>query len=409
MQPIPFAVNTNGYEMTSRLLMLAACAALLTGACTAGNGPAMSADAGPGVPTTVAADPGDRRPFTTSQVAQLREPWAMAFLPDGRVLVTQKRGQLQLIDPAQPSAANAVSGVPAVDYGGQGGLGDVTLHPQFARNGLVYLSYVEAGEGDARGAAVARARLDLDANGGGALSGLQVIWRQVPKVTGRGHYGHRIVFGPDGHLFISSGDRQKFDPAQDMQSNLGKIVRLRDDGAIPPDNPFASQGGVAAQVWSLGHRNVLGIAFDGQSRLWAHEMGPRGGDELNLVERGANYGWPIVSDGVHYDLRAIPDHATRPDFNAPKIGWTPAISPAGFLIYSGTRFRDWQGDGLIGSLSGRALVRVEFDGVNAREAARYDLAQRIREIVQGPDGDLWLLEDERDGSGGRLLRLSPAN
>src|SRR5690606_30219328 len=192
-----------------------------------------------------------------------------------------------------------VAGVPQVAYGGQGGFGDVVLHPGFADNGLVYLSYAEAGPDGTRGAAVARARLALDADGGGTLSGLEVIWRQVPKVSGGGHYGHRIVFDADGMLWITSSERQKFTPAQDMQSNLGKLVRLRDDGSLPPDNPFAADGGVAAEVWSLGHRNALGLAFDAAGRLWEIEMGPRGGDELNLIERGANYGYPIVSNGNH--------------------------------------------------------------------------------------------------------------
>lgn len=192
-----------------------------------------------------------------------------------------------------------------------------------------------------------------------------------------------------------------------MASNLGKVIRLNDDGSVPADNPFADQGEVAAQVWSLGHRNPLGIHFDAQGRLWVHEMGPAGGDELNLVERGANYGYPVVSNGDHYDGRDIPDHATRPEFKAPVITWTPVISPAGFVIYSGTRFPDWQGDGFIGGLSSKALVRVEFDGTGAREAERYDMGQRIREVEQGPDGDLWVLEDEREGSGGHLVRLSP--
>jgi glucose/arabinose dehydrogenase len=283
-------------------------------------------------------------------------------------------------------------------------LGDVLPHPDFAQNGWVYLSYVEAGSDDTRGAAVARATLTLDANGGGTLSQLQVIWRQQPKVSGSGHYGHRLAFGPDGKLWISSSERQKFDPAQDMNSNLGKIVRLNDDGSVPADNPFARRGGVAAQVWSLGHRNVLGLAFDANGQLWEHEMGPAGGDELNLIQRGANYGYPIVSNGDHYDGRPIPDHSTRPEFAAPKLSWTPVISPAGFVIYSGSAFPQWRGNGFIGGLSSQSLLRIEFDGGHAREAARYDMGKRIREVEQGPDGALWLLED---GSSGRLLKLQP--
>ena len=208
-------------------------------------------------------------------------------------------------------------------------------------------------------------------------------------------------------MWISSSERQKFDPAQDMKTNLGKIIRLNDDGSVPADNPFARQGGVAAQVWSLGHRNALGLAFDAQGRLWEHEMGPKGGDELNLIERGRNYGYPLVSNGDHYDGRVIPDHDTRPEFAAPTISWNPVISPAGLVFYSGDRFPQWKGDAFIGGLSSKSLVRIEFDGTQAREAARYDMGERIREVEQGPDGSLWLLEDGNDGSGGRLLKLSP--
>ena len=186
--------------------------------------------------------------------------------------------------------------------------------------------------------------------GGGALENSAVIWRQTPKVDGRGHYGHRIAFGPDGFLYISSGERQKFTPAQDMQQNLGKIVRLNDDGSVPADNPFADRGGVTAQIWSLGHRNPLGLAFDAQGRLWNVEMGPQGGDELNLVQRGANYGYPIVSNGDHYGGADIPDHDTRPDFAAPAAWWNPVISPSSLLFYSGSEFPDWQGDAFIGGL-----------------------------------------------------------
>lgn len=343
-------------------------------------------------------------PFATTVVAQFDEPWAMTFLPDGRLLVTEKQGVLKVY--AIGGKAAEISGVPNVAYGGQGGLGDVVLHPEFARNGLVYLSYAEPGEGGTRGAAVARAKLELE---GGALTNLRVIWRQVPKVSGHGHYGHRIAFGPDGYLWITSGERQKFDPAQDMQSNLGKIVRLNDDGSVPADNPFADQGAVTAQIWSLGHRNPLGIAFDAHGRLWAQEMGPRGGDELNLIERGANYGYPIVSNGDHYDGRPIPDHDRRPEFKAPVVTWNPVIAPAGLMIYSGGMFPQWRGSAFIGGLSSRALIRVAFDGERAREAERFDMEQRIREVEQGPDGAIWLLEDERGGSGGRLLKLTPGS
>nr|WP_288453258.1 PQQ-dependent sugar dehydrogenase [uncultured Pseudomonas sp.] len=355
--------------------------------------------------TAHAADalPEAQWPFTAEPRATLDEPWAMTFLPDGTLLVTEKRGVLKHLDP-KTGKSHDIAGVPQVAYGGQGGFGDVILHPDFASNRYVYISYAEAGDGDTRGAAVARAKLQLDEDGTGALTELSVIWRQVPKVSGSGHYGHRLAFGPDGKLWITSSERQKFTPAQDMKANLGKLVRLNDDGSLPGDNPFADQGGVAAQVWSLGHRNMLGLAFDANDKLWVHEMGPAGGDELNLIVRGENYGYPEVSNGDHYGGKPIPDHDTRPEFEAPKITWNPVISPAGFVIYQGERFPGWNGAGLIGGLSSQALVRVAFDGDNAREAERYDMGARIREVEQGPDGSIWLLED---GSGGRLLELQP--
>ena len=353
------------------------------------------------VPLIACAD--NSRPFAVTEVATLDRPWAFSFMPDGRILVTEKEGRLLLLS-GDGKQRELVGGVPDVDYGGQGGLGDVVLHPDFATNRTLYLSYAEAGDNGTRGAAVAKARLRMGAKP--ALEDLEVIWRQVPKVSGRGHYGHRMVFSPDGFLFVSSGDRQKFSPAQDMQANLGKILRLHDDGSVPADNPFANDGAIAAQVWSLGHRNPLGIAFDGSGRLWNHEMGPRGGDELNLVQRGNNYGYPIVSNGDHYDGRVIPDHDTRPEFTAPATWWTPVISPSGFIIYDGALFPGWRGNGFITGLSSQSLVRIEFDGERAREAERFDMNNRIRGIRQGPDGALWLIED---GSRGRLLKLTPAN
>ncbi|WP_407292331.1 PQQ-dependent sugar dehydrogenase [Stutzerimonas zhaodongensis] len=341
-------------------------------------------------------------PFSATPRGSFSEPWAMTFLPDGTALVTEKGGALKRVD-VKSGKVQTIAGVPEVAYGGQGGLGDVILHPDFAQNNIIYLSYAEPGDGDNRGAAVARATLELSADGG-SLSDTEVIWQQTPKVSGKGHYGHRLAFGPDGKLWIASGERQKFKPAQDMESTMGKILRLNDDGSVPDDNPFADKGGVTAQIWSLGHRNPLGIAFDDQGRLWEHEMGPEGGDEFNLIQKGGNYGYPVVSNGDHYGGRPIPDHDTRPEFIAPKISWTPVISPAGMIIYDGDRFADWKGDALIGGLSAEALVRVTMNGEEASEAARYDMNARIREVEQGPDGSIWLLED---GDGGRLLELQP--
>lgn len=342
----------------------------------------------------------DNWPFDALEIAEFDEPWAMAFLPDGRLLVTEKEGRLFAVT-QQGAKSAAITGLPDVDYGGQGGMGDVALHPDFENNRVVYLSYAEAGNGGTRGAAVARGRLNLTSEGG-SLSDVEVVWRQSPKVTGRGHYGHRILFSDDGYLYVSSGERQKFDPAQDMRSNLGKVVRLNDDGSVPESNPFYDRGGVTAQVWSLGHRNPLGLAFDLNGNLWDVEMGPAGGDELNRVIKGKDYGYPSVSNGDHYDGREIPDHETRPEFEKPKLWWTPVISPGDMMFYGGERFPEWRGNAFIAGLSSTSLVRVELDGDAASEAERFDMGKRIRAVAEGPDGAIWLLED---GSGGRLLKL----
>ncbi len=353
-------------------------------------------------------------PFEARPIAQFDEPWALDFLPDGRMLVTEKKGNMYVVS-QDGTRSRAIGGMPDVAYGGQGGLGDVAVHPDFAENGLIYISYAESGAGNTRGAAVARAVLN-DPDNRPSLSNLDVVWRQYPKLVGRGHYGHRILFDDDGYMYISSGDRQKFTPAQDMQSNVGKIVRLNDDGSVPADNPFVDyysddpfvdDEGVYPEIWSMGHRNPLGIAFDADGQLWDIEMGPAGGDELNRVERGANYGYPIVSNGEHYDGRPIPDHDTRPEFNAPAAWWTPVISPGDLMIYKGDMFRDWRGDALIAGLSSQAIVRVSLDGSSAREVERYGMGVRIRSVVEGPDGALWVIEDERGGRGGRLLKLTP--
>ena len=343
------------------------------------------------------------KPFDVAVVADFDQPWAMTFVPNTPyALVTEKKGNLKLWQNEGPIVD--VDGVPAVAYGGQGGLGDVILHPDFAKNKLVYLSFAEAGEGGF-GAAVARGKLTI-AGGKAALSDVQIIWRQEPKVSGQGHFGHRLAFGPDGMLYISSGERQKFDPAQDLNQNLGKIVRLTDSGIVPSDNPFYNQGRVKSQIWSYGHRNPLGIAFDTQGRLWNQEMGPAGGDELNLVKKAENYGYPFVSNGNHYDGRDISDHAAGDGFEAPKVFWNPAISPAGLMIYSGNMFKEWKGSAFLGGLGAKALVRVKLDGENATKADQWDMGARIREVEQGPDGAIWLLEDEYRGSEGRFLKLT---
>jgi aldose sugar dehydrogenase len=353
------------------------------------------------------------RPFTVTEIAEFSTPWAMAFLPGSGLpltnmaLLTEKEGKLWLVDVTN-GRRTAVSGVPEVAVAGQGGLGDVMPHPGFAGNQRVYLSYVEAGRNGTSGAALGYGRLlftSAAAPGspvGVSLQQFKVIWRQEPKVAGDGHFSHRIAFGPDGFLYLTSGDRQKMAPAQDFSGKLGKVLRLTDEGAPAPGNPFASRGGAAAEFWSIGHRNGLGLQFAPDGRLWEAEMGPRGGDEINLILPGRNYGWPKASNGSHYGGGEIPDHRRGDGFEPPKLSWTPSISPGALLIYSGDKFPQWKGDALVGALSGEALIRVDIDGDRARKADHWPMKARIRAVDQGPDGSVYLLED-----GGRLLRLDP--
>jgi len=332
------------------------------------------------------------------------QPWAMTFLPSGKLLVTEKPGNLILFNPNDRSKVN-VKGLNEVAYGGQGGMGDIVLHPQYKKNSWVYLSYAEQDAAGKRGAAVARARL-RHTSAKPKLENLEVIWRQTPKVSGAGHYSHRLAFSPDGHLFITSGDRQKLTPAQSWEQDLGKVIRLNADGSVPNDNPFQDKGELAKSFWSLGHRNMLGITFDKQGQLWTHEMGPRHGDELNRTIAGDNYGWPIVSWGNHYSGLPIPNHDTRPEFNAPEAYWVPTIAPSGLIIYNERLFPKWQGNAFIGGLRSRALLRINIDGDKANEVERFDMGNRIREVEQGPKGAIWVLEDKQDA---RLLRLTPYN
>ena len=327
------------------------------------------------------------------------EPWALAFLPGTDTMaITERGGTLKLRDP--DGTAREVSGVPDVVVAGQGGLGDLIPGPTFADDGAVYLSWVERGDGGT-GAVVGRARLEVEA---ATLTALDTIWEQTPKVGGNGHFSHRLLI-QDEHLFVSSGDRQKFDPAQAMDGNLGKIVRLTLDGDPAPGNPFEAESGVAAEFWSIGHRNPLGLAVDGEGRLWASEMGPQGGDELNHITPGLNYGWPEASNGSHYGGGEIPDHADGDGFEPPKAFWTPSISPGSLMIYTGDLFPAWKGDAFLGALSGEALVRVDLDGEAASTAENWPMSARIRAVAEAPDGAIWLLED---GGRGWLLELRPA-
>lgn len=344
-------------------------------------------------------------PFNISNLARFDAPWALALLPDGKsALVTERGGKLKLFS---ANGVAVVSGTPVVDAGGQGGLGDVVLSPDFASSGRVYLSWVEGGADDRRGAVMGMAVLVQGSSP--TLRNLRVIWRQTPKVTGRGHFSHRIAFSPDGqYLFLSSGERQKFVPAQDLSNNLGKVLRLLPDGKPAPGNPFASKGAVSAQIWSYGHRNLLGLKFDRAGRLWELDHGPAGGDELNLVKPGQNYGWPLVSDGDHYDGKPIPRHKTRPDLAGPAISWNPVIAPGDFVFYSGRMWPEWKDQAIIAALGTEGLVRVRIDGDAAVEMARYPLNRRIRAIAEAPDGSLLVLEDGKDARLLRLTRLAPA-
>jgi len=378
-------------------LMLASCANAETGDSSAETAEPIIASTGPVTP------------FTASKVAAYEEPWAITFAPGTSVLfVTEKSGQLKFVDTAS-GTQGTVSGVPAVDYGGQGGLGDVAFLPAESSKTLggrtIYLSWAEAGESDTRGAAVGRGKLVCASATACSLEDFKVIWRQTPKVTGRGHYSHRITVSPDGkYLFIASGERQKFQPAQDTAANLGKVVRLNLDGTPAAGNPMAGKGGVTAEIWSMGHRNILGIDWDAQGRLWEVEHGPAGGDELNLVKPGANYGWPMRSNGNHYNGDNIPDHEPSDGFAQPAISWTPVVAPGDMLIYSGNLFPAWKGHALLPGLGSKALVDVALEGETAREVTRYGFERRLRSIAQGPDGSVYVAED---GKGASVYRLAP--
>lgn len=358
-----------------------------------------------GANEAAAAQTSGAKPFAQTVVADFDAPWAMTFLPDGRMLVTEKKGQLLLVSADGRQRIN-VAGVPAVDSAGQGGLADIVLAPDFARSRTVYLSASQAGPGG-KGIVLMRGRL-AEAGGQARLEDVQTIFRARPFVEGNGHYAGRIAFSPDGrYLFFANGERQKFDPAQDPKSTLGKVLRLTLDGKPALGNPLAARG-FAPEVWSYGHRNQLGLAFDGAGNLWNQEMGPAGGDELNLVLPGRNYGYPKASNGDHYDGRGIPDHRPGDGLEAPKVSWNPAISPGGLMIYSGKLFPQWRGDAFLGGLGSEALVRVDLDGTNARKGDQWPMGARIREVEEGPDGAIYLLEDGRNNSEGRLLRLTPA-
>jgi len=338
-------------------------------------------------------------PIKVETVAQgLDQLWGLAFLPDGRMLVTEKPGRLRIVS-MDGTISEPIKGVPKVIDYGQGGLLDVTLDPDFAKNGLVYLSYSEPGKGGA-GTSVARGTL-----GDGSLDNVEIIFRQKPKVSGGNHFGSRLVFSPDGTLFVTLGERFKFDPAQDLSNDLGKIVRINPDGSIPEDNPFVGQEGKLPEIWSYGHRNVQGAAIHPETgKLWETEFGPLGGDELNIPEAGKNYGWPVVSWGSNYDRSAIPDPPEHPEFTDAIYHWNPVISPSGIAFYTADLIPGWKGDLFISGLSSEAIVRLDLDGEKVVGEERIPMGTRIRDVAQGPDGALYALTDED----GEIVKLTPA-
>jgi glucose/arabinose dehydrogenase len=373
-------------------------------------------------------------PFTLTQVASFGLPWRLAFLPDGRMLVTEKVGPIWLV--TQAGVKTALTNVPPVMYGGQGGMLGVYVSPRYATDNSVYLTYSEPGEGGSS-LALARAKLTIGQGGGASLDGLEVLWRQMPKGRG-GQFGAAIAFSPDGqYLFLSVGDRQRMTPAQDPDQALGKILRLTLDGKPAPGNPMAGKTGAPsvpliappsdtevaktapvvstytfpgpnlapAETWTSGHRTPYGLAFAPDGRLWEVEHGPRGGDELNLIEPGKNYGWPLVAYATNYNGVPIPHPDTRPDLTKPVIYWTPVIAPGNLMFYKGAMFPQWQGSALIGGMASQTLNRITFDGKGgATTAERWAVGHRVRDVEVGPDGALWILEDATSGG---LFKVTP--
>src|SRR6202140_3933302 len=374
-------------------------------------------------------------PFTMTQVATFKLPWRIAFLPDGRMLITEKVGPVWLV--TQQGEKTPIENVPAVLYQGQGGMLGVFVSPKYATDHSVYLTYAEPGDDPGTsGLALARARLAIGA-GTASLEGLQVLWRDMPKGRG-GQFGAQIAFPPDGqYLFLAVGDRQRMTPAQDPNTEVGKILRLTLDGKPAPGNPMAGKTGAAtrplinpprdtemaktapvistytlegpnlapSETWTSGHRTPYGLAFAPDGRLWEVEHGPRGGDELNLIERGKNYGWPLVSYGVNYNGVPIASPDTRPDLAKPVIYWVPVIAPGNIMFYNGSVFPQWNGNALISGLATMAIVRVTFDGKGGATAAqRWSIGKRVRDIEEAPDGSLWMLKDANPGG---LFHLTP--
>jgi aldose sugar dehydrogenase len=358
---------------------------------------AVAADA-PRSPTPAS----QRDVFDITTVAKgIEHGWGFAFLPDNRVLVTERSGRMRIVG-TDGALSGPLQGLPRIAVAGQGGLLDVTLSPDFANDRLVYFSFAEPGDGGV-GTAVARGRLAAS-----ALENVQVIWRQQPKVDGSNHFGSRIVFRGDGTLFITMGDRYTHrEKVQNLGTTIGKLVRINADGSVPRDNPFVERSGALPEIWSYGHRNVQAAALHPQTReLWTIEHGARGGDELNNPQPGRNYGWPIITYGVDYSGEKIGEGTAKPGMEQPVYYWDPVIAPAGAVFYTGQAFSEWQGNLFVGSMNPGGLVRLELENGRVRRETRYlgELHERIRDVQQGSDGLLYVLTDE---SRGRLLKLAP--
>jgi glucose/arabinose dehydrogenase len=367
-------------------------------ACLVAVGAVLAQGQAPRSPTPASVE----RAVRVETVARgLEHPWALAFLPDGRMLVTERSGRLRLVE-RDGRVSEPLAGVPRVQARGQGGLLDVVLDPRFAESRLVYLSYAEPGQGGA-GTAVARARL-----GDGRLEDVQVIYQQQPKVEGWSHFGSRLVFARDGTLFVTQGDRFTYSQAaQDLSVTIGKVVRINPDGSAPRDNPFVGRSGARPEIWSYGHRNVQAAALDPQTgQLWTVEHGARGGDELNHPEAGKNYGWPVITYGVDYSGASVGEGTAKVGMEQPVYYWDPVIAPSGMIFYTGDALPGWKGSVFIGSLRPGLLVRLTLEGGRVTREERYlaELRERIRDVRQGPDGLLYLLTDNRDG---RVFRVLP--
>lgn len=339
--------------------------------------------------------------FALVPVSQpLDQAWGLAFLPDGRMLVTEKAGNLRIVS-RDGNVSSPLGGLPRIEAHGQGGLLDVALHPKFADNRLVYLTHAWPAAGGFS-TAVSRARL-----GDGRLEGFETLFVGRPGSRAGQHFGSRMVFGADGKLYVTLGERGRRANAQDLGRHPGSVLRLNDDGTAPGDNPFVGRAGAMPEIWSWGHRNPQGMAIDrATGRIWAHEHGPRGGDEVNVIERGANYGWPAITYGRNYSGSTITDETARPGMTQPKTYWVPSIAPSGLAFYDGDKFPDWRGNLFAGALRGQLLVRLTLDGdrVVAEERLLTDFGNRIRDVRAGPDGFIYLLLDQNDAP---IWRLEP--